>query len=426
MGKSSKPPDYVAQTKAQGEANKDAALYNNNANRVDQYTPLGSSTWVLRPGADPRNPQPGDYIQSIALSPEQQGLYNTGMATSNTLAGAQDSAAQRVASAMGQAPNFAGLPGLMGAPGIVQTAQAGQGINGVAPTPGALTQDFSADRDRTVQALMSRIAPDQAAARARMDTGLANRGIDLGSTAYQRANDLQGRQENDARMSAQLAGGQEQARLQALAMQAQGQQFNQGLAGAQFGNQAQAQQFGQQAQQDQLINALLGRNAAFNNQSRTQGIEEEAYRRSLPFNELASLRSGSAVAMPNFGSYYSSGTQPAPIMDAAIAQGNANSAANGQAQSGINAALGGAASLAGATSSSWLPALMAMFSDARLKTNIRTIGAHPSGVRRVSWDWIFGGSSSGVIAQELASVRPDAVLHLGPYLGVDYDLIGGR
>lgn len=457
MGKDSPPPvDYAAQAQAQAQANKDTAGFNNNANRVDQITPLGSSTWTIKPGADPNNPQPGDYVQTTALAPGQQTLFNSQNALSNNLANVANAGVGRVADAMGKPFDTSGLPALQGAPAIQQTATPGAGLtmglgaggpltSSVATQPIAGANDFGAQRDQVVNALMSRITPDLQRGQDTLDTNLANKGIDLGSTAYTRAQDLQGRTANDAKMGAILAGGQEQSRLANLDMAAnaqtfgqglananlgntaQGTQFQQGLASAQFGNQAQGQQFNQQSQTDAAVNALLGRNVGIANTARQQGISEEAYLRSLPLNELNSLRSGSQVAMPTFGQYYSSGAQPAPIMDAAIAQGNQNNAINAQNNASTNAAVGSAAALAGSTASYWLPALMAL-SDERLKTDLIYMGRHPLGVTRYQWQWKDGsGYGVGVIAQDVAEVMPEAVL-TGPdgFLRVNYAMIGGR
>jgi hypothetical protein len=72
MGKSDAPaaPDYKGQAIAQG-----------NSGKYDETTPYGSINWSLRPGADPNNPQPGDYIRNTTLAPEQQQLYSTNVAT---------------------------------------------------------------------------------------------------------------------------------------------------------------------------------------------------------------------------------------------------------------------------------------------------------------------------------------------------------
>lgn len=65
-GKASTPavPDYVKQ-----------AIATSNAGKYNEVTPYGTIGWSLRPGADPANPQPGDYIRTTNFSPEQQALY---------------------------------------------------------------------------------------------------------------------------------------------------------------------------------------------------------------------------------------------------------------------------------------------------------------------------------------------------------------
>lgn len=67
MGKSSAPatPDYKGQ-----------AIATANSAKYSQLGPNGSVTWSTKPGANPNNPQPGDYIQTTTLSPEQQALYD--------------------------------------------------------------------------------------------------------------------------------------------------------------------------------------------------------------------------------------------------------------------------------------------------------------------------------------------------------------
>ena len=66
-------PDYVKQAIATG-----------NAGKYNEQTPYGTVTWSLRPGADPANPQPGDYIRSTNFSPEQQKLYEQNTANQLT------------------------------------------------------------------------------------------------------------------------------------------------------------------------------------------------------------------------------------------------------------------------------------------------------------------------------------------------------
>jgi hypothetical protein len=69
-------PDYVK-----------AAIATSNSGRYNEQTPYGTVTWSLRPGADPNNPQPGDYIRTTNFSPEQQRLYD--LNTANQLQAGQ-------------------------------------------------------------------------------------------------------------------------------------------------------------------------------------------------------------------------------------------------------------------------------------------------------------------------------------------------
>lgn len=66
-------PDYVK-----------AAIATGNAGKYNEQTPYGTVTWSLRPGADPMNPQPGDYVRSTNFSPEQQKLYEQNTANQTT------------------------------------------------------------------------------------------------------------------------------------------------------------------------------------------------------------------------------------------------------------------------------------------------------------------------------------------------------
>lgn len=70
MGKSSapNPPDYKGQAVATG-----------NSGKYNESGPTGAVNWSTRPGADPSNPLPGDYIRTTTLAPEQQQLYDQGV-----------------------------------------------------------------------------------------------------------------------------------------------------------------------------------------------------------------------------------------------------------------------------------------------------------------------------------------------------------
>lgn len=112
--------------------------------------------------------------------------------------------------------------------------------------------DFSEDRRRVEEALMSRLNPSLDRDREGLRTSLINQGIREGSEAFDRAMNRANEQSTDARMQAILAGGQEQSRLADLEARragfenaAQQQAYNQALGRGQFSNNAQQQQFGQ-------------------------------------------------------------------------------------------------------------------------------------------------------------------------------------
>lgn len=408
LGKSSAAPapDYADLAAQQGAASQQAAQYNTAANRVNQTGPDGSITWSSRPGADPNNPQAGDWTQTTSLSPQQQQLYNSQNRISQQFANTAEGSLGRISGTMSQDFNPQGLPALQGAQQGQFTAQAGAPNSSVdsrngnmsqAPQAGpvqgqvnagnlpALGGDYEASRNAVTQALMARAQPGLDQNQSATENRLKNQGIEQGSEAWNREMQNLGQQRNDAQSQAILAGGQEQSRLAGLAQadrsqlygegvtsgnfanQAQNQQYTQGLAGSQFnadqnqaaysrdlgsatfGNQAQGQNFAQAQSNDAARNTFNAQQAQFGNQARSQGFQEQLTQRQLPINEINALRGGSQVSQPQFSSYYTGGsTQAAPVFDAGVAAGNYATQAGAQNQSGKNALLGGLASLGSA------------------------------------------------------------------------------
>ena len=91
-----------------------------------------------------------------------------------------------------------------------------------------------------------------------------------------------------------------------------------------------------------------------------------------------------------------------------------NAAANGQAY-GTNALLGSAALGLGAYK---------LLSDRRLKTNIVKIGQLDNGLNVYEYDYVWGEHAIGVMAQEVLSIKPEAVFMIGNFYGVDYSILG--
>lgn len=203
-----------------------------------------------------------------------------------------------------------------------------------------------------------------------------------------------------------------------LANQAAGQQFNQDLQSQQFRNQA----LGQAAALDQArmgamnqaMSQQFGLNERFadgQNRLRQQAIAEQMQRRGMSLNEMNALLSGQQVGMPQMPSFNPAGRAETPQLlqatqmgyDASLGAANARNAAFGNV-------LGAGAQLGSAF----------LFSDRRLKSRIKRVGTHRTGVGIYSFT-MMGFEQRGVIAQEVQAVRPDLVKrHASGYLQVDY------
>lgn len=208
-----------------------------------------------------------------------------------------------------------------------------------------------------------------------------------------------------------------------LANRAAGQQFQQDLASQQFRNQAlgqagalDLQRFNAQNQALAQQQALNQQFAAFQNQLRQQAIAEQMQRRGMSLNEMNALLSGQQVSMPQMPSFVAAQRSETPNILGATQMGYdaALGAYNAQQAQGANT-LGGLFSLGGAALSNPF-----MFSDKRLKRDIKRIGTHATGVGIYEYT-MLGYPQVGVMAQELQAVRPDLVKrHQNGYLMVNY------
>jgi hypothetical protein len=260
---------------------------------------------------------------------------------------------------------------------------------------------------------------------------------------------LAAQQANLARQAQQAGQSQEAAQFY---NQAQAQAMQQELARQAAQNQAQSQAFNQlMAQQDQRNAAIAqgfdinAQRAAFQNaaqqQAFQQGIAQQQFRntaiqqalaqqaaiRSMPINEISALLSGGQVALPQFQGYSGVTVAPAPIFQAGQAQGDfaqrnyQNQVAGYNANMGLFGQLGGSLATAAGNAGSFA----ALFSDRRLKSNIVRVGTHPLGIGVYEYD-IFGERQRGVMADEVESVLPQAIVaHPSGYKMVNYGLLEG-
>jgi hypothetical protein len=254
-------PDYSAAAQATASGNLDAARAATAANRVNQVTPYGRLDYSVT-GADPYgNPT---WTATQSLSPEQQQLLDYQNQTSMGLG-------RLAGQGLGYVENMLKTP-------FDTSALPSTGFN-----PSQTYQD----------AYMQRLQPQITQNREALQQQLANKGIDIGSTAYDRAMQTQAQRENDLLAAATTQG---------------------------FG-------VGQQARQSAL--------------------QEQAYLRNEPLNTLSAVRTGSQVTGPQFVNSSQQATTAGPdLLGAAGMQYNAQLGdfnARQVAQSNLNQGLYGLA-----------------------------------------------------------------------------------
>lgn len=294
LGKHAPPPspdlNQVAQT--QGAADIKNTMLSGALNRPTQITPYGQQTWSLRPGADPSNPQPGDWVSTQSLSQPQQNLMETNTAVSQGLADTSLNNLTDVKSTFAHPLDTSGLP--------------------AAPTVDLPTslQAFQGDRQRAEDALYKnqtqyydqRFARDEASKKSE----LVNSGLNEGSEAYKNAMADFNQNKNQAYSTA----------------------TNNAVSG---GAQYQGQELGN------LLSAITGQQQARNAQLTTNTALRE-----LPLNEINILRNGTNPATPQFSASQPYGTPQTPNMVGASEQNFSNLLGSVNAQNAQGAGTRGA------------------------------------------------------------------------------------
>jgi hypothetical protein len=209
------------------------------------------------------------------------------------------------------------------------------------------------------QAIMARLQPNIDLQNQQFDAEMANRGIPLGSDAYNAARRPLMQQQNDQMTQA----------------------------------------------------ALYGINE--DEDARQQAIQQQGYYANAPLNFLNGLMTGSQVQTPQFQGTPSASANPTDIA------GITNQSYQGRLNA-YNSQVGQQNSMTSGLFSLGAAALPLLFSDRRLKSNIVRVGTHPLGIGIYDYD-IFGERQRGVMADEVERVLPQAVLtHSSGFKMVDY------
>lgn len=455
MGVGPSVPNADNLNNSQTQSNIATATAQTGLNAMNQQTPFGNlsysqiGTW---PDGTPR------FQASTTFSPQMQQLFNTNMGTQQQIGNAAQSMAGGISNNLepinspqyqnyGGGPNLATQGGYRG--NLTSNVNPGQ-IRNTISNAGQIQRnlgvnDYGAQRDEVENALMGRLNQSYDQDRSALEQRLASQGITQGSEAYTNAMGDFNRSLAEARTSTVLGAGQEQNRLQQLALNAgnfanaaQAQQYGQNANNAAFFNNAQNQQFQQalanaglnNAAQQQQYQQTLG-NAAFENDARQQmfdnrnavtgannNLQTQQFQNAITgnnqnINQLLALLGGSQIQQPQFGQTPQTGIPGTDVSGNAWNQYNAQQGQSNQFWNGLGA-LGG-------TAASILPFLL---SDKRAKTDIKDTGMRTPGGVPIK-DWRYKGSpmmQRGYIAQDVVkSGQGNAVAKTpGGFLAVDY------
>ena len=430
------PPDPVVTAKAQSDANIATAQEQQRLNMIGTVGPQGSTGYRVD------DSQPGGYVQYTNLSPQEQASYDLSKQAENAALGVAGQQIGRVGEALDRRLDLSTLPGMQTGVGAQQMQTAFNmggplqyGFDPGQQVQGQVGGDLEAARRNAEQAVYSqatsRLDPRFSRQEQSLDVKLANQGLSENSAAAQNARDAFGRERTDAYNQAaysSIAAGEQAAQGQfgrqlgqgQFANQAAGQMYQQNMGQAAFNNQTAGQdygqnlgaaQFGNQARQAQFQQDMSA--AQFANQARQQALQEQAYVQNEPLNQFNALMSSSQVGMPQGIQYTPSQVANTDVLGAYALQQQAqqaNAARSAQQQSGL---MSGLMSLGSA-------AIMA--SDVRVKTDLERVGELKPGIGLYSFRYLWGGGRRvGVMAQEVAMLRPEAVtVGAGGMLGVDY------
>ena len=393
--------------------NKDSAIAQANLNRINQITPQGTLSYrQIGTNAD-GTPQ---YEQTMAYSADEQAKYDQGNKVALALGDLAGSNISRVQEAQAKPFTYDGMTEMKSSLGLSGIGDAGPiqrslDYSKLTALPG--TDDFGAEQARMAATVYgqaaSRLDPRFEQSDSDMRSRLAAQGISENSDAYRRELDNASRAKNDAynqaMFSAIQAGSDEQSRLFGLALGARQQGQNEVDTQGTFANTAQGQAFGQEAQRTAVANANRAAEAAYAQQKRQQEIEEAAYARNLPLNDIAALLgTGGGVSDPNFNPVSQVGVAAPDYMGAVNNNYNAKMQQYNQAQANRSAGLGSIFGAAGSIGSAMI------LSDKRFKENIVRVGTLANGLATYAYNYIGDKAKQfGVMAQEALDIVPDAV-----------------
>ena len=285
MGKSAKAPDYTGAAEATGESSKEVTNMQTWANRPNQNTPWGSTTWDQSSQIDPSTGKPmTQWTQNTTLTPQAQQALEDQFAVQGGRSDIARELLPRAQQEFGEQMDWSQFQDL------AQTPQAGQiktGLGADATQVNPSDRYYNEAGDALMNQFNARMEPKFQRDTAALETQLRNRGFNPGDQGYDQAladmRQSQGDQSSNAAFQAAQLAGQEGSRMYGMDMGARQQQMDE----LGFGNEATGQQYGMDTQ-----------SANYQNTLRQQQISEEMQRRGFSLNEINALISGQQVSMP--------------------------------------------------------------------------------------------------------------------------------
>lgn len=325
-GKAPPAPDYKGAAEQTAAGNLENIKWQTEANRVNQFTPWGSSTWIQAPSPD-GGKTPGKWTQNVSLTPETADA----LASQQQIQKNQSSLAQALQAYVSKQMN-----GGLSTPSLTSYTD---GVPGVDTQFGGFDRTGTGNVDLDAPQFTGEHRQQAIDAAYKASTGLLqdgwdqdNKGLDEklrlqgltpGTEAYNNAmqNQLrvQGQQKDALASTAVLTGDQIansdfQSELAGYGARntAQGQQFGQALAG--YGADSTAQQNSNTAQEQAYRQALSGYGTAY----------QDALQKYLqPLNSMNAVLTGQQVQSPTFPGYASAGVANGPDYSGAM-QGSAS------------------------------------------------------------------------------------------------------
>jgi len=356
-------PDYAAAAQQTSAGNASQAQVAQYGSMTNQVTPYGTVNYTAQPmGKTKEGDQLNQWTQTVGLSPSQQIAFDQSNRINAQLGNIAEGGTQYVQSALANPLNFSKDQALQ--------------------TPGQMQQQAS---DAAYRNATQYLDPQYQQSNAQLANRLANQGITQGSEAY-----------NNAMLNAGNA--QQQAYESA-----RNQAYIQGQSGA------------QQASQQAL-------------QNRQQQISEQQTLQQNPLNMLNAVRTGSQMQtaqMPGISTSAPAALQAVSgpdMLGAATAKGQYDMNTYNQQMASNAAMTSGLMSMGGMLGGA---AVGKFASDRRLKKNIKRIGTHALGIGLYIWDYLWGQPFSGVMADEVEKVMPEAIVqHPSGFKMVDYSMLG--